>query len=71
MSTALSKAAKQIEKDEKKRIKDAEATLRRLIARKPDKMTEADLSQIKSAMEDLRGCSLRLIHVANNMGDGR
>ena len=71
VSAALSKAGRQIEKDEKKRIKDAEATLRRLIARKPDKMTEADLTQIKSATEDLRGCSLRLIHVANNMGDGR
>ena len=35
-----------------------------------DKMTEGDLTDIKAAMEVLRGSSIHVIHLANNMGDG-
>ncbi|MBQ8202629.1 MAG: Hsp70 family protein, partial [Clostridia bacterium] len=70
VSMALGKAGKQLEKEEKKRVKDDEATLRKLISRaKPDKMTEADLTDIKAAMEVLRGSSIHVIHLANNMGE--
>ena len=38
---------------------------------KPDKMTEADLANIKAAMEVLRGSSIHVIHLANNMGENQ
>ncbi len=70
VSMALGKAGKQLEKEEKKRVKDDEAALRKLISRaKPDKMTEADLTDIKASMEVLRGSSIHVIHLANNMGE--
>ncbi len=69
VSAALAKAGKQLDKEEKRRVKDDEAALRKLITRaKPDKMTEADLVNIKAAMETLRGSSIHVIHLANNMG---
>ena len=72
VSAALGKAGKQLDKEEKKRVKDDEAALRRLISRaKPDKMTEADLTGIKAAMETLRGSSIHVIHLANNMAEGQ
>ncbi|MGN1367818.1 MAG: molecular chaperone DnaK [Aristaeellaceae bacterium] len=70
-SMALGKAGKQIEKDEKKRVKDDEAALRKLIARKPEKLTEADLTDIKAAMEVLRSSSAHVIQLAANMGDNQ
>ncbi|MBE5796747.1 MAG: molecular chaperone DnaK [Clostridiales bacterium] len=69
VTTAMAKAGKQLEKEEKKRVKDDEAALRRLLSKaKPDKMTEQDLAAIKAAMEQLRGTSIHVIHIANNMG---
>ena len=70
VSMALGKAGKQLDKEEKKRVKDGEASLRKLVSKaKPDKMTEADLTDIKAAMEVLRGSSIHVVHLANNMGD--
>jgi len=72
VSMSMGKAGKQLDKDEKKRVKDDEAALRRLIGKaKPDKMTEQDLSAIKAAMEQLRGSSIHVVHLANNMGNGQ
>ena len=72
VSMAMGKAGKQLDKEEKKRVKDNEAALRKLIGKaKPDKMTEADLADIKAAMELLRGSSIHVIHLANNMGENR
>ena len=72
VSAALAKAGKQLDKEEKKRVKDDEAALRRLIGKaKPDKMNEADLAAIKAAMEQLKGSSLHVIHIMNNMGGGQ
>ncbi|MBQ7849157.1 MAG: Hsp70 family protein, partial [Clostridia bacterium] len=72
VSMAMGKAGKQLDKEEKKRVKDDEANLRRLIGKaRPEKMTEADLSAIKAAMEQLRGSSIHVVHLANNMGDGQ
>ena len=72
VSAAMGKAGKQLDKEEKKRVKDDEAALLKLISKaKPDKMTEADLVNIKAAMETLRGSSIHVVHLANNMGDNQ
>ena len=72
VTMALSKAGKQLDKEEKKRVKDDEAALRKLITRaKPDKMNEEDLTNIKAAMETLRGSSIHVVHLAKNMEDGQ
>ncbi|MGN0753056.1 MAG: molecular chaperone DnaK [Aristaeellaceae bacterium] len=70
-SMALGKAGKQIDKDEKKRVKDDEATLRKLISRKADKMTDADLAEIKAAMEILRSSSAHVVQLAASMGENQ
>ena len=70
VSAAMAKAGKQLDKEEKKRVNADEAALRKLIGKaKPDKMTEGDLTNIKAAMEVLRGSSIHVIHLANNMGE--
>ena len=62
VSAALNQCSKQLDKDEKKRVKDDEAALRHLIGRaKPDKMTADDLSAIKSAMATLESSSVHLM----------
>ena len=62
VSAALNQCSKQLDKDEKKRVKDDEAALRHLIGRaKPDKMTAEDLSAIKSAMATLESSSAHLM----------
>ena len=72
VTMAMSKAGKQLDKEEKKRVKEDEAALRRLMTRaRPEKMTEQDLSDIRTAMERLRGSSVHVVHLANNMGDGQ
>ena len=72
VSAAMSKAGKQLEKEEKKRVKDDEAALLKLVSKaKPDKVTEADLANLKAAMEVLRGSSIHVIHLASNMGENQ
>ncbi len=72
VTAAMAKAGKQLDKEEKKRVKDDEAALRKLISRaKPDKMTEGDLTNIKAAMEVLRSSSIHVVHLANNMGENQ
>lgn len=62
VSAALNQCSKQLDKDEKKRVKDDEAALRHLIGRaKPDKMAANDLSAIKSAMSTLESSSAHLM----------
>ncbi len=69
VNAALSKAGKQLDKEEKKRVKNDEAALMKLISKKQDKMTDGDLTDIKAAMEILRNSSIHVIHLANNMGE--
>ena len=72
VTAAMAKAGKQLDKEEKKRVKDDEAALRKLISRaKPDKMNEGDLTDIKAAMEVLRSSSIHVVHLANNMGENQ
>ena len=47
---ALSQSGKQLEKEEKKRITEAERELTRLISKKPEKMDASDLTAIQSAI---------------------
>ena len=66
-SNALSKAGKQIDKEEKKRVKDDEAALSKLVMKhKPDKMTEGDLMNMKAAMDTLRTSSEHVRTLAQN-----
>lgn len=59
---ALSKAGKQLDKEEKKRIKADQAALNKfLLKNKPDKMSEGDLMNLKAAMETLRSSSQHLL----------
>ena len=74
VSAALNQCSKQLDKDEKKRVKDDEAALRHLIGRaKPDKMTADDLSAIKSAMATLESSSAHLMSLfdPNTQGSGQ
>ena len=74
VSAALNQCSKQLDKDEKKRVKDDEAALRHLIGRaKPDKMTADDLSAIKSAMATLESSSVHLMSLfdPNAQGGGQ
>ena len=55
---AVNKVGKKLEKEEKKLIKSDCSELRKLISKvKPDKMTEADLSEIRQAMQRLETSS--------------
>ena len=59
---ALDEKGKQLDKAEKKQIKDEVNALRKLVFRKqPDKMEENDLSAIRAGMEALRQTSSHLI----------
>ncbi len=59
---ALSRAGKQLDKEEKKRIKADQAALNKfLLKNKPDKMSEGDLLNLKAAMETLRSSSQHLL----------
>ena len=68
VETALSKAGKQIDKEEKKRVKaDCAALSKLLFKMKADKMNEEDLSALRSAMETLRISSENVVRTAENM----
>ena len=71
---ALSSAGKQIEKEEKKRIKEDCNTLRKLISKaKPEKMTHDDVYAIRSAMQQLEASSanVRATWQYSNSDDGQ
>ncbi len=62
VDAALAQQGKQLDKDEKKRVKDDEAALRRLLNHaKPDKMTQDELSAIRSAMSTLESSSAHVV----------
>ena len=58
VDNALHNAPKDFDKDEKKRVKSDLDELRKLATRlKPDKMTEADLADLRRAMQTLESSS--------------
>ena len=62
---ALSKVGKQLDKEEKKLVKnDCGALSKVLFKSKPDKMTADDLAALKAAMEQLRSSSAHVISLA-------
>lgn len=62
---ALSKAGKQLDKEEKKRIKADQAALNKfLLKNKPDKMTEGDLLNLRAATDNLKNSSQHLLSLA-------
>ena len=62
MEKALDEKGKQLDKDEKKQIKDAVSALRKLVFRKqPEKMDADDLSAVRGAMENVRQVSSHLM----------
>lgn len=62
---ALSKAGKQISKEEKKQVKTDCAVLRKLLTKHPaDKMTAQNLSELKTAMAALEQSSANVCRLA-------
>ena len=66
---ALNAVAKQIDKTEKKRVKGDCDALRKLLTKaKPEKITESDAAQIRSAMDALRGSSAHVMELFAQSG---
>jgi len=67
---ALSKAGKQIDKEEKRRVKvDCGALSKLLLKYKADKMTEVELNNLRAAMETLRASGEHVVTLAEGMGE--
>ena len=61
---ALDEKGKQLDKAEKKQIKDEANALRKLVFRRqPDKMEESDLNAIRAGMETLRQTASHLLSI--------
>lgn len=56
---ALASLGKQLEKEEKRQIKEDAAVLRKLMGKKPEKLEEADLTAIAAAKDKLEASSAR------------
>ena len=73
--TAMSKAGKKLDKEEKKQIKADCAELRKLLSKvKPEKMTGGDIADIRSVMSRLEQSSVNACYLAEqdnaNSGEG-
>ena len=63
---ALATAGKQIDKAEKKQVKADLAALQRLLAKKVDKVTEADVAALRAAIAQLEASSANVRTLAGN-----
>ncbi len=63
---ALATAGKQIDKAEKKQVKADLAALQRLLAKKVDKVTEADVATLRAAIAQLEASSANVRTLAGN-----
>ena len=61
---ALSAAGKQVDKAEKKQVKANIASLQRLLTKKVDKVTEADVAALRAAIAQLEGSSAHVRSMA-------
>ena len=69
VENALSQAGKQLEKEEKKRVKaDCSALSKLLMKAKPERMGQGDLSALRSAMESLRQSAAHLLSMTGAQG---
>ncbi len=57
---ALSKAGKQISKEERHQIKGDVNAMARLASKKPEKLSDADMDQLRAATARLEGSSAHL-----------
>jgi len=65
VETAVSKAGKKLDKEDKKQIKNQCAELRKLLSKsKPEKMTGGDISEIRSVMSRLESSGATAIYLA-------
>ena len=69
VESALSQAGKQLDKEEKKRVKaDCSALSKLLMKSKPEKMGEGELSAVRGAMESLRQSAAHLLSMTGTQG---
>ena len=69
VESTLSQAGKQLDKEEKKRVKaDCSALSKLLMKSKPEKMSEADLTALRNAMENLRQSAAHLLSMTGTQG---
>ena len=69
VESALSQAGKQLDKEEKKRVKaDCSALSKLLMKSKPEKMGEGELSAVRGAMESLRQSAAHLLSMTGTRG---
>ena len=69
VESALSQAGKQLDKEEKKRVKaDCSALSKLLMKSKPEKMGEGELSAVRGAMESLRQSAAHLLSMTGAQG---
>ena len=67
--SALSQAGKQLDKEEKKRVKaDCSALSKLLMKSKPEKMGEGDLAAVRGAMDNLRQSAAHLLSMTGTQG---
>lgn len=64
--SALAKAGKQLEKEEKKQLKADANVVRKLLAKRPEKETDADRVALKTAYEQLEKSSARARNLAED-----
>ena len=60
----------QIDKAEKKQVKADIAALQKLLMKKPDKMTDSDLEEIRRAMGQLQSSSANVCRIAEDNPEG-
>ena len=66
---ALSQAGKQLDKNEKKRVKaDCSALSKLLVKSRPEKMGEGDLAAVRGAMDNLRQSAAHLLSTTGTQG---
>ena len=69
VESALSQAGKQLDKEEKKRVKaDCSALSKLLMKSKPEKMGEGDLAAVRGAMDNLRQSAAHLLSMTGTQG---
>ena len=68
---AMSRVSKRLDKEEKKRVREDIAALRKLLMKaRPEKLTDADVANLRSALENLSQSGEHVIRLAEEEGSG-
>ena len=68
---AMSRVSKRLDKEEKKRVREDIAALRKLLMKaRPEKLTDADVANLRSALEKLSQSGEHVIRLAEEEGSG-